>query len=141
VATGALPDTGDVPIVLGGDCSILLGTMLALRRRGSAGRRVGVSGGPARNTTRSSCSPVTVFNVALRSATMAADRASLGSLLSIRAVFINRTRADSFRGTSTTCSPAPTSCWSNIAPIPVAPSIAQVRGSNAAAAHSSSQAR
>ena len=66
-----------------------------------------------------------MFNVALRSATIAAERASLGSVLSIRPVSINRTRADSFGGTSTTCSPAPTSCWANIAPIPVAPSIAQ----------------
>jgi arginase len=30
-------DSGDVPIVLGGDCSIVLGTMLALRRRGRYG--------------------------------------------------------------------------------------------------------
>ena len=36
-ATGEVLDTGDVPIVLGGDCSILLGTLLALRRRGRHG--------------------------------------------------------------------------------------------------------
>ena len=36
-ATAAVLDAGDVPIVLGGDCSILLGTMLALRRRGRFG--------------------------------------------------------------------------------------------------------
>lgn len=30
-------DSGDFPIVLGGDCSIVLGTMLALRRRGRYG--------------------------------------------------------------------------------------------------------
>jgi arginase len=30
-------DGGDVPIVLGGDCSIVLGTLLALRRRGRFG--------------------------------------------------------------------------------------------------------
>lgn len=36
-ATGAVLDAGDVPVVLGGDCSILLGTMLALRRRGRYG--------------------------------------------------------------------------------------------------------
>jgi arginase len=35
--TAAVLDAGDVPIVLGGDCSILLGTMLALRRRGRFG--------------------------------------------------------------------------------------------------------
>ena len=31
--TGDVLDRGDIPIVLGGDCSIVLGTMLALRRR------------------------------------------------------------------------------------------------------------
>jgi len=36
-ATAAVLDAGDVPIVLGGDCSILLGTLLALRRRGRFG--------------------------------------------------------------------------------------------------------
>jgi arginase len=36
-ATAAVLDAGDIPIVLGGDCSILLGTLLALRRRGRSG--------------------------------------------------------------------------------------------------------
>jgi arginase len=36
-ATGAVLDSGDVPVVLGGDCSILLGNLLALRRRGPHG--------------------------------------------------------------------------------------------------------
>jgi arginase len=36
-ATAAVLDAGDVPIVLGGDCSILLGTLLALQRRGRFG--------------------------------------------------------------------------------------------------------
>ncbi len=36
-ATGGLLDEGRTPIVLGGDCSIVLGTMLALRRRGRFG--------------------------------------------------------------------------------------------------------
>lgn len=36
-ATGEALDGGDVPVVLGGDCSILLGTLLALRRRGRFG--------------------------------------------------------------------------------------------------------
>lgn len=36
-ATGRVLDAGDVPVVLGGDCSILLGTLLALRRRGRYG--------------------------------------------------------------------------------------------------------
>ncbi|CAN5696919.1 arginase family protein [soil metagenome] len=34
---GAVMDAGDVPVVLGGDCSIVLGTLLALRRRGRYG--------------------------------------------------------------------------------------------------------
>jgi arginase len=36
-ATGAVLDGGDIPVVLGGDCSILLGNLLALRRRGRSG--------------------------------------------------------------------------------------------------------
>jgi arginase len=36
-ATGEVVDAGDFPIVLGGDCSILLGNLLALRRRGRYG--------------------------------------------------------------------------------------------------------
>jgi arginase len=36
-AVTAVLDSGDFPIVLGGDCSIVLGTMLALRRRGRYG--------------------------------------------------------------------------------------------------------
>lgn len=36
-ATGEVLDTGDIPIVLGGDCSILLGNLLALRRRSRYG--------------------------------------------------------------------------------------------------------
>jgi arginase len=34
---GAVLDAGDVPLVLGGDCSVLLGGALALRRRGGGG--------------------------------------------------------------------------------------------------------
>ncbi len=36
-ATGEVLERGDIPIVLGGDCSIVLGTLLALRRRGRHG--------------------------------------------------------------------------------------------------------
>ncbi len=36
-AVTAVLDVGEFPVVLGGDCSILLGTMLALRRRGRHG--------------------------------------------------------------------------------------------------------
>ena len=36
-AVGRVLDTSDFPLVLGGDCSILLGSLLALRRRGRFG--------------------------------------------------------------------------------------------------------
>jgi arginase len=36
-AIGDVLDTGDFPVVLGGDCSIVLGSLLALRRRGRYG--------------------------------------------------------------------------------------------------------
>ncbi|MGW0390999.1 arginase family protein [Streptomyces sp. NPDC003042] len=36
-AVGGVLDRGDFPVVLGGDCSILLGNLLALRRRGRHG--------------------------------------------------------------------------------------------------------
>lgn len=36
-AIGAVLENGEFPVVLGGDCSILLGSMLALRRRGHYG--------------------------------------------------------------------------------------------------------
>jgi arginase len=36
-AVGAVIDRGEFPVVLGGDCSILLGSLLALRRRGRYG--------------------------------------------------------------------------------------------------------
>ena len=36
-AIGQVLDTGEFPLVLGGDCSILLGAMLALKRRGRYG--------------------------------------------------------------------------------------------------------
>jgi arginase len=36
-AVAAVLDEGEFPVVLGGDCSVLLGTMLALRRRGRYG--------------------------------------------------------------------------------------------------------
>ena len=36
-AVGVALDAGDVPLVLGGDCSVLLGGALALRRRGGGG--------------------------------------------------------------------------------------------------------
>ena len=36
-AVGRVLDTGEFPLILGGDCSILLGAMLALKRRGRFG--------------------------------------------------------------------------------------------------------
>ena len=36
-AVGAVLDSGEFPVVLGGDCTIVLGSMLALRRRGRYG--------------------------------------------------------------------------------------------------------
>jgi arginase len=36
-AVGSVLDRGEFPVVLGGDCSIVLGTLLALRRRGRCG--------------------------------------------------------------------------------------------------------
>jgi arginase len=36
-AVGAVLDSGEFPVILGGDCSILLGSMLAFRRRGRSG--------------------------------------------------------------------------------------------------------
>ncbi|MGH9132390.1 MAG: arginase family protein, partial [Ilumatobacteraceae bacterium] len=36
-AIGEVLEVGEVPVVLGGDCSILLGSLLALRRRGRYG--------------------------------------------------------------------------------------------------------
>ena len=65
-----------------------------------------------------------------RNATTAAERASSASVLSIRAVSSNRALADNVGGTSRTVSPTATSCCANNAPVPVAPSIAQHRGSN-----------
>ena len=61
---------------------------------------------------------------ALRRATMAVERASWLSVLSLWLLSSSRTRAASFGGTSTTCSPAATSCWASNAPVPVAPSTA-----------------
>ncbi len=48
-----------------------------------------------------------------RSAAMAVDRASLGSFLFDFPDPSTRTRADSVGGTSTTSSPAATSCWAS----------------------------
>ena len=67
----------------------------------------------------------------------AAAPASCESVLSVRVESNNRTRADNVGGTSRTVSPAGTSCWASRAPSPVAPSMAQVRGSNRAANRSS----
>ena len=68
-----------------------------------------------------------------RSAAMAAERASLGSFFDDFPDPSTRTRADSTGGTSTTSSPAATSCWASRQPSPPAPSTAQVRAGQPAA--------
>ena len=73
-----------------------------------------------------------------RSAAMATDRASLGSFLFVSPAASSRTRAPSFGCTSSTRSPAATSCWASREPSPRAPSTAQVR-SGQPAAHATSR--
>jgi hypothetical protein len=70
---------------------------------------------------------------------MAVDSASLLSFLAALVEPSNRTRADNVGGTSTTCSPAPTSCCASSLPNPPADSIAQVRSQPNAAAHPNSR--
>ncbi len=43
-AVGEVIEGGEFPVVLGGDCSILLGNLLALKRRGRFAFRVGCPG-------------------------------------------------------------------------------------------------
>ena len=69
---------------------------------------------------------------------MAVESASLLSFLPALLEPNSRTRADSVGGTSTTCSPAPSSCWASSLPNPLADSIAQVR-SPKGAAHANSR--
>src|SRR5947209_7272192 len=69
---------------------------------------------------------------------MATDRALLGSFLFVSPAASSRTRAPSLGGTSSTRSPADTSCQSSRWPVPPAPSTAQVRCGQAAA-HASSR--
>jgi hypothetical protein len=61
---------------------------------------------------------------------MAVERASWLSVLSEWLLSNSRTRAAIFGGTSSTVSPAVTSCWASSAPVPVAPSTAHTGGSN-----------
>jgi hypothetical protein len=72
-----------------------------------------------------------------RSAATATDRASPGSFLFVFPDASNRTRAAIFGWTSSTTSPAVTSCWASSFPSPLAPSTAQVPSGHAAA-HASS---
>ena len=72
-----------------------------------------------------------------RSAATATEKASFGSFLPVSPACSSRTRAASLGGTSSTCSPAATSCCASRCPSPAAPSTAQVR-SGQAAAHASS---
>ena len=74
-----------------------------------------------------------------RSAAIATERASLESFLFVSPDASSRTRAPSLGWTSSTCSPAATSCWASRCPRPAAPSTAQVRcGQDAAHASSRS---
>ena len=72
-------------------------------------------------------SAITGRGVLDRSAATATDRASLGSFLFVSPASSSRTRAASLGGTSTTYSPAATSCWASRCPSPAAPSTAQAR--------------
>ena len=69
---------------------------------------------------------------------MATDRASLGSFLFTSPAASSRTRAPSLGCTSSTRSPAASSCWASRWPVPPAPSTAHVRCGQAAA-HASSR--
>ena len=73
-----------------------------------------------------------------RSAATATERASLGSFLLMSPVASSRTRAASLGGTSSTRSPAASSCWASRWPTPPAPSTAQARCGHACA-HASSR--
>ena len=75
-----------------------------------------------------------------RSAATATDRAPSGSFLSVSPASSSRTREASFGGTSSTRSPAATSCWARSRPSPAAPSTAQVRSGHSAAHATSSPA-
>lgn len=69
----------------------------------------------------------------VRNAVTATDMASFGSFLFDLPVPSTRVRAANVAGTSTTISPAVTSCWASRNPSPSAPSIAHVRDVNGAA--------
>src|SRR6266536_4410649 len=75
-----------------------------------------------------------------RSAATATDRASLGSFLLMFPAASSRTRAASLGGTSSTRSPAASSCWASRWPTPPAPPAAQVRCGQACAHPSSRSA-
>ena len=79
----------------------------------------------------------TTGQAADRSAATATDRASFGSFLFTSPAASSRTRAASLGCTSSTRSPAATSCWASRCPSPPAPSIAQVRSGPADAQASS----
>ena len=50
-AVAAIFDAGEFPVVLGGDCTIVLGSMLACRRRGRYGLHTMCEGGGQANVT------------------------------------------------------------------------------------------
>ena len=93
-----------------------------MRRRVSASRR-SVS---IRNTS-SSASTFSTRSPSVRTATTAMECASWASVLRLCPVSNNRTRAASFAGTSTTCSPASRRRCASGRPTPFAPSTAHTR--------------
>ena len=100
----------------------------------AAGRSCGCAPHPGSGAGRpaaaapSSCSSATTGrSPAIRVPTSATECASVASVLRPCPVANTRARADSFGGTSTTCSPSARSRFAMCRPIPLQPSIAQTR--------------
>jgi hypothetical protein len=87
-----------------------------------------IANGGRRRQGPASKSVLEIHRVICNALDLAADRASWRSVLERCSLSNSRTRAASVGGTSTTHSPAATSCWASRAPVPVAPSIAHNRG-------------
>jgi hypothetical protein len=84
-------------------------------------------------STAGQASAVTSRGAVERSAAIATERASLASFLPVFPDSSSRTRAASLGCTSTTRSPAATSCWASSLPRPSAASTAQVRSGQSCA--------
>ena len=94
---------------------------------GSCSARLG--GRPASATPPARCRGST-RRPAVRTATTATACASWASVLRLRPVSSSRARADSFAGTSTTCSPSASSRCANGRPAPLLPSTAHARSAS-----------